>query len=391
MRFVRFMSVLLWACGAPPSVVAAVANSEANIVEGAVWPRQTVVSTDAKALVFSGDHLLLLSSDIRILSGNAVASYALGADVPGAVKLLERRGTGAWVLAANGLFYDDGAKLLKSPLSASIDVSVFSNVSSVGSGTTEELWLFNSSRAIFVQGGMSTPVTLNESGTAQPIESLVALGNKTAAAISKGQVLLMNVSQMSAKILATGVTTVSATAGSTDTAWFATSLGLLSVGRDETTVLYSFQGAPMQALAATEAGIFCVVQNKLLRKTSTGFESVGSIAAPKLQGLSMTPGGMVYALDGNSVVQIGTARAPAPSFASDVKPFMSAHCMTCHGSLTPVRAFDTLAVASQYAAEIASRLQGIGSKNPMPPPASEVLTRAQYEVVLNWVNEGKLP
>jgi mono/diheme cytochrome c family protein len=391
MRIVRFMMLIFCACGATPSVVGAVAKTEVSSVEGAVWPRQTVVNTDAKALVFSINQLLLLSSDIRTLTGGAVAPYALGPDLPGAVKLLERRGSGAWVLAANGLFYDDGAKLLKSPLSTSIDVSVFSNVSSAGSQAAEELWLFNSSQAIFVQGAMSTPVTLNESGTAQPIEALVALGNKTAAAISKGQVLLLNVSQQSAKILATGATTVSATAQSTDAAWFATDTGLLSVGRDETTLLYAFQGAPIQALAANEAGIFCVVQNKLLRKTSTGFESVGSIAAPKLKGLSMTPGGLVYALDGNSVVKIGAAVASAPSFASDVKPFMNAHCMTCHRSMTPVRAFDTLAVASQYAAEIASRLQGVGSKNPMPPPAVEVLTRAQYDVVLRWVNEGKLP
>jgi len=80
------------------------------------------------------------------------------------------------------------------------------------------------------------------------------------------------------------------------------------------------------------------------------------------------------------------------SFATDIRPFFAAHCATCHEPGAKNAPFvDLLSYesAKQLAPSIVKRLRG---ELPVMPPASlEILTAADFAVVIRWVDSGLLP
>jgi hypothetical protein len=385
---------LLCCCGQAVSPTPRVEKFALEPTELAVpLPRKNIINSTASSLLCSNEQLLMLGSIVQRLTNNTLATYPTNSIDLGPIKSAAPRQNKAWVLSQNGLFYDEGTMLLRSPVSTSIDVSNFTNISSYGEGESEEVWLYNQAQALFVSGLNSVSLKLTENETALPIESLVARANKTALVISLGRIFILDVKTSTAQAIFEGVSTAAHSVRVADVVWFGSATGLIAVSSDNSAKYYSYNDAPIQAIATNGVDLIFIVQNKLMRKSATGFEIIGTVATPKPAGLSLMKSGRIYALDANVLVQFGSddVVVPKTSFATDVVPFVNAHCMTCHRAQVPVRAFDTLGVATVYADDIVNRLQSLGNKSPMPPPDREVLSAAQYDVFLRWVNEGKLP
>ena len=102
--------------------------------------------------------------------------------------------------------------------------------------------------------------------------------------------------------------------------------------------------------------------------------------------------GYRYTILTNRPVSCPTGTPPPPSFAADVKPFMTMHCRSCHAtgaSYAPVMDLENYSVAKAWASQTIRRLTDTSA--PMPPANREVLTPAQYDVVVRWAEGGLLP
>jgi mono/diheme cytochrome c family protein len=101
----------------------------------------------------------------------------------------------------------------------------------------------------------------------------------------------------------------------------------------------------------------------------------------------------VWFVDGTQVARLTTSvDPPPPSFATDVKPFFTAHCRSCHATganYAPQIDLETYATARSWAQASLRRITD--TLAPMPPASAEILTPAQYDVVVRWVEGGLLP
>ncbi|MGV3621869.1 MAG: hypothetical protein ACO1OB_13680, partial [Archangium sp.] len=217
---------------------------------------------------------------------------------------------------------------------------------------------------------------------------------ETEALLVRGASLyLVNLEARSVKVLARGLGTVTAIDHAKDGAvLFGTNEGLVTVANDDSVSLTTF-GAEIVDVEVTEDATLVMTTAQLLQLTVTGAVILADVTQPWPDAMTKDVVKDVWFVDGANVVRLSTSVAQPPvSFAADVKPFMTAHCASCHktgAGYSPVIDLENYGTAKSHASLVVDRLQATAA--PMPPASTEVLTASQYDIVVRWVEGGMLP
>ncbi len=404
MRSLLFSSVLLAACtGAfqvtpPPAEIPAI-GVVMNAPVDRPRPHRTTQgewSRPSALWVQAGEVTVLDGELVRQRSGDDFATLAVGTDdalqQPGVVKAVSRRGGGVMLAATGGFFHDAPGRLLRAPISDDFAMNSLRFVDVVGAA----LWVTSSTDATRVLDGHRESVRINDSSETGAVQALIGRSS-TAALLVKGTSLYeVDLVGNTVKTLARGVGTVTAIDHRGDVALIGTSEGLLEVAADGTVTRHT--------LGATEKGqaivdIEVVGELTLVTTTSqvlqlgTVIVVLADVTQPWPDALTKDANGDVWFLDGAALVRLSTSvMVPPPSFAADVKPFMTAHCRSCHAagaSYAPQLNLENYTAAKNWAVQSLNRITDTVA--PMPPANREVLTPAQYDVVVRWVEGGLLP
>ncbi len=313
-----------------------------------------------------------------------------------AVSALTPRGAGVLVAGAAGLFVDQSGRLLPSPMSANFPAGSVRFLDLTGTSlwvTTADAVQVNTTTATREALAVDDP---KDRGAVQ----LVAGRSATTALLVQGTSLYsVDLGAQTVTTLARGVGTITGVAHLSDgAAALASSSGVLVVSPADVVTRHTLSAAgadPVPVLAVTTWG------EDLVALTATQVLRVGATGAPTLltevshataKGLA-SDGVDLFVLDGSGLARLTTqVDGTAPSFARDVAPFMTTHCQSCHATgaqYAPVRDFTNFGVAKTNASVILRRLKDTAA--PMPPALTEVLTPAQYDVVVRWVNGGFAP
>jgi hypothetical protein len=408
MRGLLLIAVLSAACSGAIVPVPPAGAPEPTVREGApldvgASPERVAVPAmaTARALGRLGDAVVVASDEgLSRLEGSSFVPLAVGAPgeamSTGPVRFLAARGSGVLALAQAGLFHDSEGRLLRAPLSDSVSTAGLTAAQPFGAGAQEELWLLGAGRLTHVANGEATAVSLEENGAALPLDAVAPAGAGAAVLVSGSRLFRFTAATLALEALASQVPAVTAVASASDgTVSLATAQGLVTVPPTGAVTRDTLAAKGAAALSVDDVEVlggelFAVAGGKVLQRTATGFTTRAPATQVRAHGLTRDAAGDLFLLEGSAVTRLKTAHRT--SFEADVKPFMVAHCQGCHAqSPNPVRAFDTLAVASLYAADIVLRLQGLQSRPVMPPASAEVLAAADYAVVLAWVREGMEP
>jgi mono/diheme cytochrome c family protein len=318
----------------------------------------------------------------------------------GAIQRFAQRGTGGFfAVAENGLFHDGQGVLLYSPLNQAKELAgnPITWLDAFGAQSSEELWLVTSAGAFRVAAGKIGSFEVEDpAGVPQPAEAVVGVAPGQAIVVTAGRAYLVNIVEVTAELLLEEMGPFHGLArGEDGTVYIAAGGGLFE--RDPVTGALAVRtlaaaGAPAEpvlAVAASFGAVVAATQKSLVRIDAAGAVRLVDLPEPP-PALAVDGQGDTWALESGKVVRHITG-APV-SFESDVKPFLDAHCMSCHASGAggaPVVDFLDYEVAKERASTIVKRLKGEGSV--MPPVTVEVLTAADYAVVIRWVAGGLLP
>ena len=354
--------------------------------------------------VFEGRAAIGTSTGLLASNTNALDALApvqtLSADGGlrdlGEVVFVGRRGTaGTLVLGDQGLFHDRSGVLLEAPLSESLRGRQVFTVDSFGAADAEELWLLSPEGVLHVGGGELRSVSLTGVG-AKP-EAVLANGANGALLIADGSLYEISLAVHSAVRIGEALGNVASfERGEDGTAYFATDDGLLEVSKSGELRLHTFAPPDMPGLAvssvAAAAGlVIASTDTDLFSLESSGAVRIAAHSGVLTRGLAIDGAGDTFAATATTLRRFKTG-LPA-SFAADVKPFFSAHCMACHrAGLNGARTinFEDYETAKLNAGNVLNRLNAIGI-SPMPPATSETLSAADYAVVTRWVGGGMAP
>ena len=316
----------------------------------------------------------------------------------GAVRGVFPRGSGLFVSSEKGLFHDAQGRLLRSPVTDALMGATIQALDSFGSGAREELWLTTDRGLLLVKDNAldAVAVTFKE----KPLTVVAAIGVASGAALvfsDGGDVFEVDAVKGEAKWVATAVGTVAELARTEDgTVYAATSTGLwrrtgAGAVAQLTLAAEGAQPLPVSAVRAIAGQLLVATGGQVARLSGTGFVGFGAAASVKARGLALDAKGDTFFTDGATLTRLATAKGIG--FETDVKPFIVAHCMTCHQTGTnnaPIINLADYPTAVSYADRIKIRLTADGT-TPMPPVDTEILTSQQYAAVLQWIAQGTQP
>jgi hypothetical protein len=313
----------------------------------------------------------------------------------GAVRwLAPRTSDGLLVLAESGIFHAAGGYLLASPFGASVDSDEIQTITSFGSGPGEELWVTTADSAYWVADGKLTHYSLR----AAPGPITLALGTAPAqAVVAAGHgAYLVDLAAKRALELASGLGTILAgTVEEDGSVHLATSQGVLSRARSGKLTLRSLADAgqaalDVRAISGSFGAVVALTGRGLVAIDQSGAKLIGE-GNPQTGSVALDASGDAWTIEDGALFRYQLGKPV--SFADDVVPFVKAHCDSCHAggaSSAPDHDFGDFETAKQWADSIARRLQATDATT-MPPPNTEVLTAADYAVVLRWIKSGLLP
>lgn len=315
-----------------------------------------------------------------------------------AVTSIAPRGDGVLLSSPQGLFHDRDGRLLRSPLSDGFAMDAVRAVDVVGSGGGEVLWV-TTDEVVRVARGRREALTLADAAESGALQVVVGEGEARALVVQGASLYRVDAAAKTVTVLARGVAQVTGfTRGPSGEVLLGTAEGLLSVGADgvvtrRTLAAEGAAAAPVVGVTRAGAATLIATSTQVLQAVGATTVVLADVAAPKAHALARTGDGDTWLVDGAALVRLTSQVDPtAPSFERDVKPFMAAHCASCHvsgASYAPVIDFERYGVAKTYAARTVARLKDTAA--PMPPASTEVLTPAQYDVVVRWAQEGMLP
>jgi hypothetical protein len=412
MRRSPFLALLLAACSAdaepsPESPKGTAAPVVVKVVEGepgagtnAVPTAQVSITGAAPVLGVAGGHVVVatdrgvyrasLTGDDKLQEMPLALSEGEVATVGKPVSVTPR-GTEGFVLLTESsqLFHAQDQRIARSPLSTALEGKQVSIVDALGEGPSETLWLTTA------QG-----VLVHRKGTLQPVSLPGADKAVAALGIDAEHGLLVGTQGLWEVDLGTGATASRGSAGvsgvrgayrdDTGTLFLATDAGLLvrsATGELSRYTLAPAAAAPraVRAVTAGVEGAYALVDDDLVG-LAAGKTTVFARGVREALALALDANGDLWTATPSTLTR-HRAGKPA-SFAVDVKPFMQAHCMSCHaGKGAPTRAFDQYDVAKTFAKEIALRLRAAG-RPVMPPTSTEQLEPADYRAVLRWTQTG---
>jgi hypothetical protein len=320
----------------------------------------------------------------------------------GPISLLARRRTQLLVGGAEGLFLGLADVLVPSPIGDSLADVDIRTLDVFGDADAEELWLTTATGVVHVTGSAtgdaSTLEELTLDGLADLPDAAVGVGPGLAIITAGGVAYLADLGTKSVETIALGLGEVVAFDRADDgTAYLATGAGLLSRAPSGEVVLRTFapEGAPPLPVLGVSArfGVTsAVVAGAVISVADDGATSIGEAAAPAPRGVAVDAYDDTWVVDGDALYRYRTGAAV--SFAADVAPFLSAHCMKCHtagaDAAAPDHDFETYDVAVTYADEIVARLTATAPKT-MPPASEGTLGATDYAVVMRWALGERAP
>jgi len=313
---------------------------------------------------------------------------------PGAIRALTTRNDGVFLAGTDGFFHDAPGHLLRSPLSDAFAMESVRFVDFTGGA----LWVTTSTEAVRVLDGRREAIRiddLEESGALQAVVGRSA----TRALVAKGASLYaVDLASRTVKTIARSLPTLTALSHRGDVVLLGTTEGLVEVSDADVvkrrTLVAANRTAPaIVDVEAVGTASLVTTGSQVLHVTEVSAVVLADVTQPWPDSLAKDPSGDVWFLDGASVARLSTSVAPpAPSFAADIKPFVQAHCRSCHASganYAPVIDLENFGTAKTWAQASLRRITD--TLSPMPPASSEILTPAQYDLFVRWVDGGLLP
>ncbi len=410
--------VLSLGCGSAPTtmIVPLEAPPAPTVVtgapaEGTPLPKTAATSTAAVTALFRlGDTAAALRDGTLVFAdpqSAALTPVPVGASGEAmsltSIRTVTPRGTGVWVLASEGLFHSADGRLLRSPLSDSLDVSTVADVLSFGSGADEALWVRMTSGSLAqLKNGKKTEVSFSLNGAVVTgAQWLVPAGaDRALVATSAKELFRVDLAASSVKRIAVSLPTVTLSATEADgTVHLATQAGLFTVKPDDsvTQTTFAAEGAtplPVTDVESVEGQLYAVVGSKLLKRVNGAFVAVQTLTAAAPRAVTQVANGDVLAIDSQALFALKAPAQTGPSFATDVKPFIVAECQqACHSNganYAPIRRYDDYTTARANAALLVKRVTADGT-SPMPPASYKVLSASQYAPLVQWAQGAQLP
>lgn len=398
---------LLAACGpqtmvVPPEVKDPVVTKvEGGLEAGTAVTQAPIAMTSTPiALSSAAGELTVVGADTlfrRSSTSGTIDALPVGTTgeqmASGPVHFVARRGDASlWVVAGNGLFHLAEGRLLKSPLSADVAALTVTAIDTYGSGTAEELWLTTTTGVQHVKGGTMRAVEVQfpKLGALGVPVAAIGAGADQAVMVAKEQAFLVDLGKSTATWIAKDVGTLKAWARNDDgSVLLATTTGLYE--RLKSGEVRVRAGITADDVVTALGQVLVASGGKVARLEGGTFKTFGDLAAPRARGLQVDAAGDTFALDAAVLVKFPTGKPV--SFAADVRPFLIPHCNTCHAAGSqgsPIIDFSDYATAKSNAAVAIKRLKAEGIA-PMPPSNTEVLSAADYAVVLKWFAGGMQP
>jgi hypothetical protein len=316
------------------------------------------------------------------------------ARTPGAIRAATPRHGGVFLAGTEGFFHDAPGRLLRSPLSDAFAMESVRFVDFTGGA----LWVTTANEAVRVLNGRREAVRIADPEETGALQAVVGRTATTALVVQGASLYSVDLSTRAVTTLARTVPTVTALSHRGEVVLLGTTEGLVEVSADDVVKRRTLAAAGGTAAAIVDVeavgGTSLVsTSRQVLHVTEASAVILADVTQPWPDSLAKDPSGDVWFLDGTSVVRLSTSVAPpAPSFATDVKPFMAAHCRSCHSSganYAPVLDLENYGVAKTWAQASLRRITD--PLSPMPPASAEILTPAQYDIVVRWVDGGLLP
>lgn len=345
-------------------------------------------STPSALWLQSGEVTVLDGALVRQKSGTDFSTLTVGTDLestlPGDVKALSRRGDGVLLAATGGFFHDAPGRLLRAPVSDDFSMETIRFIDAVNGA----VWVTTSTDAVRVLNGHRETVRINDEAEAGAVQAVVGRTPASALVVKGESLYAVDLAAKTVKTLARGIATVTAIDHRGETVLLGTSDGLIEVGA---TVTRHTLGTIVDLEVVGDVTLVTTTSQVL--QVSSVAVVLAEVTQPWPDALTKDSSGDVWLLDGNALVRLSTSiTVPPPSFAADVKPFMTAHCRSCHATganYAPQLDLENYGTAKTWAARTLTRITD--TLAPMPPASTETLTPAQYDVFVRWVEGGLLP
>jgi hypothetical protein len=376
-------------------------------IEGERPPRQTESSWSAlEALWLHNGKVVVVDDHLARRRQSATSFDALKVGAPGetttlgAIRGTAQRAAGVFIATDVGVFHDAAERLLRSPASDSLPMSDVRSIDVTGNGADEVVWLSHLT-ADRVASARRESIEIADPKELGAVQVVVGTSTESGLLVRGGSLYRFDLSQADVRTLARGLARINAFARRADGAvLLATDEGLVVVGTDDIVTKHTLvaEGASPSAVTDLEPGldgVLLMAAGRLLRFDGNATAILAEIEAPQLNGLTEDAVGNIFVISGNTLVRLGEVdETPqqTPSFANDVKPFMTARCASCHragAQYAPVIDFENFSVSVAWAGKVVERLTSIVA--PMPPSSKEVLTRAQYSTILRWATGERKP
>lgn len=352
--------------------------------------------TTPSALWRQSGNVVVLDGDVLTQrSVTSSSSLSVGTEgTPGAVKALSRRGDGVVLAGTGGFFHDAPNGLLRAPMSEDFSMDTVRFVDVVGAA----IWVTTKTEAVRVLDGRRQAVSIDDPAETGELQVVVGTSESAALVIKGGSLYAADLTALTVTTLARGLSTVTAIDHLGTDTLIGTSAGLLQISASGTVTQRTLSTSLETAQGVVDVEVvgdttLVTTSKQVLQVNPVGAVVLADVTRAWPDALTKDTAGDVWFLDGAQVVRLATSLAPpAPSFATDVKPFMTAHCRSCHATganYAPQLDLETYATARTWAAATVTRLTS--TQSPMPPASTETLTPAQYDVVVRWVEGGLLP
>lgn len=313
---------------------------------------------------------------------------------PGAIRAVTARQGGVFLAGTEGFFHDAPGRLLRSPLSDAFAMESVRFIDFIDGA----LYVTTATETVRVLQGRREAIRIDDAEEPGALQAVVGRSATRALVVKGASLYAVDLSARSVKTIARALPTVTALSHRGDVVLLGTTEGLVEVRDDDavTRRTLAAAGAAPQAIIDVESlGTASLVStaSQVLQVTESGAVVLADVAQPWPDALAKDAAGDVWFLDGTSVARLSTSVTPsAPSFAADVRPFMQAHCRSCHAggaNYAPVIDLENYGVAKTWAQASLARITD--PLSPMPPASAEILTPAQYDVFVRWVDGGLLP
>lgn len=394
--------MVLAACGTPeappPPVEKLKVNSTAAAQGSALMQEELTATGTVTAVGMSADgNLVLVAGDrvYELIAGELTrrSLYAQGSDPTtlGAVStIVPRASGGAWLASANGLFVVDGEYVTHSPVM--VGMGPLSGASEVSTGSLNGLWLAATNGVYRRQTAETFRYRIDGYGEAAGAIAADPDG-AGALAVLGSELVLLTPGEMgpAAAEPPEDVGTVNAVASAKGALFAATSKGLYRWQRTATPQWTRFtlgDAAAVDVKVDPVTGAAWVVTADALLRLDV--DALTTFARPAgTEKLAIDRLGDLWTAKAATLVRVKAGvGATTSSFMTDLRPWLTTNCTSCHSDFSDIVAFKPKAEAALQRVRTGDMPRCNGG---VPCPTEQHLKPEQFAVLEAWIRGGKQP